>query len=110
MVLFGQGESNEFGARLLRWFSVCSRAPELYRPTLRHIEATANWHVLRQSTAGLAGRLAQDKAWARPRIVWRIFADGLPDVRLFAAGLGLPYRQRRLLAPIPRWNTPSLPA
>jgi type IV pilus assembly protein PilC len=47
-----------FGAQLLRWLLVCSIAPDLLQPLLRHIQATTKWKVLQGLAAELAARLA----------------------------------------------------
>ena len=47
-----------FGARLMRWFALCSKTPTLFEPALRHVHAATNWQVLQGLSAELALRIA----------------------------------------------------
>lgn len=51
-----------FGARLIRWFALCSKTPALFEPALRHLNAAVNWQVLQGVTAELALRLASGQS------------------------------------------------
>lgn len=47
-----------FGARLMRWFALCSKTPALFEPVLRHVHAATKWQVLQGLTTELGLRIA----------------------------------------------------